>query len=176
MWQGRQSPWLVGVALAAALCGAAQAETESGWARSSRYTLVAGPRGAGATTQAVYIVDNLNQILFLCEYARGKSFEVVRPVDLLLPVAKLLNQRLPKAAPAADLTPGYALATGIRGTTPNAHTLYLVDDVNEVVLVYEYDARSHQLKARVPCNLRKAARELLAVRRKLAGTPRTHPG
>jgi len=44
-------------------------------------------------------------------------------------------------------TPGgrYALLTGIAGSDASEQTIYLLDDVEDMLLTYEYDSRSHEI-------------------------------
>jgi hypothetical protein len=163
---GRRAVLPAVVGLLAGLAGPLWAQEGEGWARSQRYTLLAGPRGNGGNTQIVFLVDDVAQLLFVCEYTRGKSLEVVRAADLCRRAATALKQRIPEQSQGREIRPGYALVAGIPGASPAVQTLYVADDGNELILVYEYDTRSHALECQGFANLHPAARKCLAARHK----------
>jgi hypothetical protein len=60
----------------------------------------------------------------------------------------------------------YAFVTGIPGTLPRSESLYVVDDANELLLVYEYTGTSHKCEFRTAKDIRREARELIKLRSK----------
>ena len=64
----------------------------------------------------------------------------------------------------------YGLLTGVAGSTAQSETIYIIDDATEAVMVYEYNARAHELTARNAIDLRgDAARE---IKKRAAKEPR----
>jgi hypothetical protein len=58
----------------------------------------------------------------------------------------------------------YALVPGVRGTTQQSETLYVVDDMNEVLFVFEYSSRSKEIEPRALYDLQQAASGLIKKR------------
>jgi len=67
-------------------------------------------------------------------------------------------------------TPGgrYTLITGIRGSTQSSESLYILDDVEDMLLAYEYNSRSHELEPHLKgaVNIRRYTAEILEKRAK----------
>lgn len=75
----------------------------------------------------------------------------------------------PKAAYSQEgegRTGRYALVTGIPGNTQKSQTLYLVDDLNEILYIFEYSSRAKELAVREVSDLRRYATKLLEARSK----------
>ena len=51
----------------------------------------------------------------------------------------------------------YALVPGVSGTTANSETLYILDDLNEVLFIFEYTSRSKRVDLRDYVDLQLAA-------------------
>ena len=49
----------------------------------------------------------------------------------------------------------YAMVTGIRGSSTNTQTVYVVDDVNQLLYALEYHSRSNEFKMRNIGDIRK---------------------
>ncbi|MFP4055298.1 MAG: hypothetical protein ACLF0G_00340 [Candidatus Brocadiia bacterium] len=50
----------------------------------------------------------------------------------------------PEVGPARSAR--YAILTGVRGSNPTEQTVYIVDDTNEILFVFEYDSRGSKRK------------------------------
>jgi hypothetical protein len=63
----------------------------------------------------------------------------------------------------------YSVLTGIRGSTQHSQTLYLLDDVEDLLLAYEYDSRARQLEPHLKgsANLRRYTARILEERAKV---------
>jgi len=62
----------------------------------------------------------------------------------------------------------YSVITGIRGSTQNSETLYVLDDVEDMLLPYEYSSRSHELEPHLTAavNIRRYSTKILEDRAK----------
>jgi len=60
----------------------------------------------------------------------------------------------------------YALVTGIAGVTQKSQTLYVVDDANELLFVFEYSARSREIAFREATDMRRYASQAIKMRAK----------
>jgi len=62
----------------------------------------------------------------------------------------------------------YSLITGIRGSTQSSQTLYILDDVEDLLFAYEYNSRSHRLEPHLKGarNIRRYTAEVLETRAK----------
>jgi hypothetical protein len=58
----------------------------------------------------------------------------------------------------------YGLVTGVHGNAQQSETVYIVDDLNELILIYEYNARSRELTARNAVDLRGDASKFIKLR------------
>jgi len=100
---GRTQFWLGSVMLALAvglllgtslLTRPTYAQESRGEGRSGRYALVTGIAGAATNTQSLYIVDDINQILFVFEYhARANRFTFRAASDIQRYAGELVEQR-----------------------------------------------------------------------------------
>lgn len=100
---GRTQFWLGSVMLALAmglLVGravvprAAHAQENLGEGRTRRYAMVTGLRGTAQHTQTVFIVDDVNQIIFAIEYhSRSNEFTLRKMADVRKVTAKLAELR-----------------------------------------------------------------------------------
>jgi len=100
---GRTQLWLGSVMLALAVgllvssamfSRPAYAQEGIGEGRTRRYIVVTGPRGSAANTQTVYVVDDVNQILYAFEYhSRSKEMKYRAHSDIYLFAGKLAELR-----------------------------------------------------------------------------------
>ncbi len=98
---GKKQFWLGSVMLAAAmgiLVGTVvmpqTASAQTGEGRSQRYALVRGVSGTTQRSETVYIVDDLNQMLFAYEYqSRSRKVELRQYVDLQGVGAAVMKKR-----------------------------------------------------------------------------------
>ena len=71
-----------------------QVASAQGEGRAGRYALVRGVAGTTANSETVYIVDDLNQMLFIFEYSsRSKRVDIREYVDLQVAAAAGLKRR-----------------------------------------------------------------------------------
>ncbi|MFW6161828.1 MAG: hypothetical protein ACODAJ_03610 [Planctomycetota bacterium] len=68
----------------------------------------------------------------------------------------------------------YSVLTGIRGSTQSSQTLYVLDDVEDLLLAYEYDSRSRELEPHLKgsLNIRRYTAKILEERAKAERTRR----
>lgn len=70
----------------------------------------------------------------------------------------------------ATVVPGgrYSVLTGLRGSTQSSQTLYILDDVEDLLLAYEYESRSHELEPHIKgaVNIRRYTAKVLEDRAK----------
>ncbi|NQT86045.1 hypothetical protein HQ560_04725 [bacterium] len=98
---GRKQFWLGSVMLAAAmgiLVGTVvmpqTATAQTGEGRTQRYALVRGVSGTTQRSETIYVVDDLNQMLFAYEYqSRSRKVEFRQFVDLQAAGAAILKKR-----------------------------------------------------------------------------------
>ncbi len=80
----------------------------------------------------------------------GKTHFWVGSVMLALAMGILVSSAIaPRNASAQDAEGSggrYALVRGVSGSAANSETLYLLDDLNQIVLFYEYSSRSRTLE------------------------------
>jgi len=60
----------------------------------------------------------------------------------------------------------YALVTGIPGNAPKTQTLYIIDDVNEILYAFEYSSRAKEIAYRHATDIRRYGSKLLELRAK----------
>jgi len=58
----------------------------------------------------------------------------------------------------------YAVVTGIRGSATNTQTVYVIDDVNQIVYAFEYHSRSNEMKYRAHSDIRLFANKYIEKR------------
>jgi hypothetical protein len=68
------------------------------------------------------------------------------------------------AAGGQGRTARYAFVTGIAGIQARSETLYVVDDANELLFVFEYSGSSHKCEFKTAKDLRRDARDLMKLR------------
>jgi len=100
---GRSQFWLGSVMLALAVgllvssvlfSRPLYAQQGIGEGRTQRYAMVTGVRGSASNTQTVYIVDDVNQILYAFEYhSRAKEMKYRDHSDIYLFAGKLADLR-----------------------------------------------------------------------------------
>lgn len=62
----------------------------------------------------------------------------------------------------------YSVLTGIRGSVQSTQTLYILDDVEDILFAYEYNSNSHKLEPQVKgaANIRRYTAKVLEERAK----------
>ena len=69
------------------------------------------------------------------------------------------------AGPEAESRAGrYALVTGVGGTVPRSETLYVVDDVNQLLFTLEYSSASKKILTRKISDIRRLTTKILEER------------
>lgn len=58
----------------------------------------------------------------------------------------------------------YVMITGIRGSATNTQTVYVVDDVNQIIYAFEYHSRSNEMKYRAHSDVRLFANKFIEKR------------
>jgi hypothetical protein len=106
----------------------------------------------------------------------GRTQFVLGSVMLALAIGLLVGSLVvPHAANAQQVGPGgggegrafrYAVVPGIAGTATRTETLYVIDDANEAMFIYEYNSASHDIKKRNLIDIRHDATELIKARGK----------
>jgi len=95
---------------------------------------------------------------------------VLGSVMLALAIGLLVGSVvLPPAAQGAGAgTEGrgfrYGLVTGVHGNAQQSETVYVIDDSNELIMIYEYNPRSRDLVARNAQDMRAEAARLIKLR------------
>jgi len=71
----------------------------------------------------------------------------------------------------------FALVTGIRGNQPNTQTVYILDETNEVLLAFEYDARgrSGQMEIQAVVDLHRYIERAIELRAQANKGRKTRP-
>ena len=60
----------------------------------------------------------------------------------------------------------YAMVTGVRGSAANTQTVYIVDDVNQILYAFEYHSRAKEMKYRDHSDIYLFAGKLAELRQK----------
>ena len=101
----------------------------------------------------------------------GRTQFVIGSVMLALAIGLVVGVMVaPRGLWAADgggaegRTMRYALVTGITGTTPGSETVYLLDEANDLLIVYEYSSRSRELVLRTAGDIRRVASQFIKAR------------
>ena len=71
----------------------------------------------------------------------------------------------------------FALVTGIRGSTPNTQTVYLVDEANELLFTFEYNAlrKKDKMELQAATDIRKYIHRGLELRKQKAKQAKKQP-
>jgi len=101
----------------------------------------------------------------------GRTQFWVGSVMMALAVGLLVGGMVfPKAAYSQDAGEGrtsrFALVTGVPGTSPRSETLYIVDDMNEILYIFEYSSRAKEVQLRQATDIRRYSAKLLEARAK----------
>ncbi|NQT86044.1 hypothetical protein HQ560_04720 [bacterium] len=87
----------------------------------------------------------------------GKTHFWVGSVMLALAMGILVSSAIvPRTASAQDAESSggrYALVRGVPGSTANSETLYVLDDLNQIVFFFEYSSRSRTLEPKAYIDL-----------------------
>ena len=87
----------------------------------------------------------------------GKTHFWVGSVMLALAMGILVSSAIvPRSVSAQDAEGGggrYALIRGVPGSTTNSETLYVLDDLNQIIFFFEYSSRSKSLEPRTYIDL-----------------------
>lgn len=103
----------------------------------------------------------------------GKTQFWLGSVMLALAVGLLVGRAIvSQPAHAAEASYGegssrrYKMVTGVRGTTANSQTIYVVDDVNQLMFVLEYHSKSNEFATRHVGDIRKYTSKIAEARDK----------
>lgn len=135
---------------------AASGQGAQGVGRSERYIQVPGIRGTAPHTQTLYVIDELRGLFYVFEYKASSSaryFKRHAHANLRRAAREVVRRRRLKTQPGEHRPNRYTLTLGIPGTTDDTQTLYVTDGVDEILFIFEYNAKTHKLEPRKPVDL-----------------------
>ncbi|MFW6161829.1 MAG: hypothetical protein ACODAJ_03615 [Planctomycetota bacterium] len=103
---------------------------------------------------------------------KGRTQLWLGSVMLALAVGLLLSSTLftrpgyaQNSGPGEGRTRRYVMVTGIRGSAANTQTVYVVDDVNQIVYAFEYHSRAKEMRYRAHSDIYLYSSRLIEGRR-----------